>query len=264
MSPTPVYIASDVHLGAVPDQVEDAFLAFLEHVAANSRHLILNGDLFDFWFEFRHGHPPGYERTLAALSRLTRDGLRIDFLGGNHDWWGGRYLRDEVGLNLHFKPQRWTLAGRESWVGHGDGEGPGDTGYKMLSAVLRNPMFVGTFRQLPAAWGDAIAQRVTSTHGRWEGPGEHERRHSDRLQRWGESLIRAEPQIELLATGHTHLPVVSEVEPGRFYVNSGDWVYHRSYLKLVEGERPALYYWAGSPMEPREPGAPLSDRPSST
>lgn len=254
MSRNPVYIASDVHLGAVPDQVEDAFLEFLDHVAERSGHLIINGDLFDFWFEYRNGHPAGYEKTLAALSRLTRDGLRIDFLGGNHDWWGGRYLSEEVGLNLHFKPQRWTLAGRSCWVGHGDGEGPGDTGYKMLSAVLRNPLFVWSFRQLPVSWGDMIAGRVTSTQGKWEGPTENDHRHSGRLQRWAESLLQAEPELDLILTGHTHVPLIQEVAPGRCYVNSGDWVYHRSYVKLVEGEAPVLHYWKGSPMDGREAG----------
>lgn len=252
MSRSPVYIASDVHLGAVPDAVEEAFLSFLDHVAARSRHLVLNGDLFDFWFEYRNGHPPGYERTLAALSRLTRDGLRIDFLGGNHDWWGGRYLTDEVGLNLHYRPQRWTLDGRKCWVGHGDGMGPGDTGYKILSAVLRNPLFVWSYRQLPVSWGGLVADRVSSTHGKWRAPTAYELKNSERLQRWGESLLAAEPDLALVATGHTHVPVVSESAPGRYYVNSGDWVYHRSYLKLADGAPPALYGWDGSPLESRE------------
>ena len=249
---SPAYIASDVHLGAVPPEVEVAFRGWLEFVAGRSRHLVLNGDLFDFWFEYRTGFPPGHERVLETLRRVVDAGVTVDFFGGNHDWWGGRYLRDEIGLRLHFRPLRMEIAGRRAWIGHGDGEGPGDHGYKALSAVIRNPLFVAAFRSLPPAWGNRIAGRVTSTHGKWRPPQDREMANSERMRRWGTGVLRDDPSLELLATGHTHVPVLEEVGDDRWYVNTGDWVYHRSYLRLVPGESPEMFGWDGSPLEARE------------
>lgn len=250
---SPAYIASDVHLGAVPPEVETAFIGWLEFVAGRSRHVVLNGDLFDFWFEYRSGFPPGHDRVLAALRRVVDAGVRVDFFGGNHDWWGGRHLRDEIGLRLHFEPRRMEVAGRRAWIGHGDGQGPGDWGYKALSAVIRNPLFVAGFRSLPPSWGDRIASRVSSTEGKWRPPQGREFANSERLRKWGTGVLSTDDSLDLLAVGHTHVPVLEEVGTDRWYVNTGDWVYHRSYLRVDPGRPPAMYGWDGSPLEEREP-----------
>ncbi len=252
MTDTPVYIASDVHLGAVSSEVETSFHRWLEFAAARSRRIVLNGDLFDFWFEYTGGTVPGHERTLDLLRRVVDGGTRVDFLGGNHDWWGGRVLTEEVGLVLHHRPQRWRLAGREAWVGHGDGEGPGDHGYKALAAVIRNPLFVALYRRLPPEVGNRIAAQATSTHGKTGGPTEGERANAARLEAWGRDLLRRDPTLEVIVTGHTHVPARVEVDRDRWYLNAGDWVFHRSYLRLTTGESPALFGWEESPLDARE------------
>jgi UDP-2,3-diacylglucosamine pyrophosphatase LpxH len=55
-----------------------------------------------------------------------------------------------------------------------------------------------------------------------------------------------------VAFGHTHLPVLREVAPGRYYLNSGDWLVNRSYAVLQEGQPPTLLRWGD-----RGPGEPL-------
>src|SRR4051812_36349674 len=89
----PDYIVSDLHLGAVPDSTERAFGAFLEEVERSAASLLIVGDLFDFWFEYGsiiHGR---HFRVLAALARLVERGIPVSMVGGNHDAWGGDFLR---------------------------------------------------------------------------------------------------------------------------------------------------------------------------
>lgn len=240
------YITSDVHLGAIPRERERAFLSFLEHVGAQARSLLVNGDLFDFWFEYGDVIPGKHFRVLAALSELVDAGVPVTLMGGNHDAWGGRFLREEVGVAFH--PDRWRteLGGRRALVTHGDGVGRGDLGYRMLKAVLRNPVMVAGFRALHPELGMKLARRVSSTEGKAtvDVGAAGRARH---IEEWAQERLRAEPDLELVVCGHSHQPVVAEVEPGRYYLNSGDWIHHDSYITVRPGTAPTLYRWPDRP-----------------
>jgi UDP-2,3-diacylglucosamine hydrolase len=101
MENRPVYVVSDIHLGAVPEATERAFRSFLRQVAEEASFLLVNGDLFDFWFEYRHVVLAEHYRVLAALRDVVEAGVRVAFVGGNHDAWAGPFLRDVVGMELH-------------------------------------------------------------------------------------------------------------------------------------------------------------------
>src|SRR5688500_730126 len=122
----PDYIASDVHLGAVPDQREREFVSFLEKAGQEAGTVLINGDLFDFWFEYGEVIPGKHFRVLAAMSKLVEAGVRVLLMGGNHDAWGGRFLREEVGVDYQTGLVRTTLAGKNALIAHGDGLGKGD------------------------------------------------------------------------------------------------------------------------------------------
>jgi UDP-2,3-diacylglucosamine hydrolase len=243
MNEKPVYLASDVHIGAVPDDTERAFIRWLEEVGSRGRSLVLNGDLFDYWFEYRSVVPMGYTRVLAALSELTDAGLPVHLLGGNHDWWGGRFLRDEIGLHFYQDPVELELAGHRTLLAHGDGLGAGDYGYKVLKAVLRSGLFNWFYRWMHPDVGSRIARRASKTHGRG-GPSDGERYRSRILRSWGVEQLQARPGTDIVVLGHSHIPALEEVEPGRFYLNCGDWVYHRTFAILTAGAPPALLQWA--------------------
>lgn len=243
-SPTkPVLVASDVHLGATRSDQEAAFRRWLEHAAGAASWIILNGDLFDFWFEYRWGVPRGYEPVLAQLREIVTSGVPVTLMGGNHDWWGGSYLREEIGLEFLQEPVERRIAGRRAYLAHGDGLGSGDGGYMLLKRVLRSPITRFGFGLLPVAVGDRIAGRVSRTQDRWERWDAEQKARSAALEAWAVSRLEAQAELELVLLGHTHLPLVREVEPGRWYVNSGDWVQHRSYVSLEEDAPPRLRAW---------------------
>lgn len=253
MTPRPVYLASDVHLGAIRDENEAAFLGWLEGLADVAGTVVFNGDLFDYWFEYGSVIPQGYTRALGALAALVDAGVPVHLMGGNHDWWGGRYLEEEVGLRFHRDPVDLTLAGRTVHMAHGDGLGPGDTGYKVLKTLLRSAPFRWAFRWLHPDLGSRIANRASLTDGRGA-PDPHSLALAAKLESWARETLGARPEVDLVVLGHTHVPALLEVAPGRFYLNCGDWVYHRTFAVLDHATPPRLLTWtpegAGVPFSP--------------
>lgn len=239
-------LASDIHLGAAPPAHERAFLSWLDHAAGEASSIIINGDLFDFWFEYHWGITRGHDAVLSKLRGIVDSGVPITLMGGNHDWWGGSYLRDEIGLEFLRAPVVRAIAGRTTLLAHGDGLGNGDVGYLVLKSIIRSPVTRMAFACLPISVGDRIAARVSHTSDRWDQWGERQKERSAALEAWATQRLESERELDLVVLGHTHLPIVREVAPGRWYVNSGDWVYHQSYLTLREGEPPRLIEWDGA------------------
>ena len=234
MSSGPVFIASDIHLGAVPPETERRFVAFLDHAAEHASRLIINGDLFDFWFEWGELVPARHFRTLAGLARVVEAGVPVTLVGGNHDAWGGRFLRDEVGLALIDGLWRTELGGVPALIAHGDGLGAGDLKYRMLKATIRSRFAIGGFRALHPELGMRLARAVSSTEtkGHSESAAQGRARF---LRDWAAEQLRADPSLRYVVCGHAHVPERIEVEPGRWYLNAGDWIRHNTWLSIDAG-----------------------------
>lgn len=242
-SDRPVYLTSDVHLGAIPREREASFLRWLRYAAASAGEIVLNGDVFDFWFEFRRGVPSGYGPVLEALRQIAAGGTSVTLMGGNHDWWGGAYLRERIGVTFLREPTELVLAGRRTLLAHGDGLGPGDLSYRLLRLLLRGRLTRWAFGWLPPRLGSAIARRVSQTEDRDVAPGNDEKRRASFLRNWAEEKLRQDRRLDLVILGHTHLPELRQVEEDRWYLNAGDWVHHRSYAVLRPGRPPELLSW---------------------
>jgi UDP-2,3-diacylglucosamine hydrolase len=161
-------------------------------------------------------------------------------IGGNHDAWGGRFLSEHVGMRLHQGTLRTTLGGRPALVAHGDGLGKGDIKYRMLKTVLRSRVAVWGFRALHPEIGVRIAEHVSKTDAHCDRSG---KLRATFLAHWAAEQFAADPALSLVICGHSHEPVLTEMGAGRHYVNSGDWVRHRSYLTIADGSAPQLHEW---------------------
>lgn len=246
MASRPVYLASDVHLGAIPPSGEEAFLSWLARVPDEASGLILNGDLFDFWFEYRWGGVPrGHDRALESIREVVSAGVPVTLMGGNHDWWGGRYLRDEIGVEFLQDPVVREYAGYRTFLAHGDGLGKGDLGYRIMRLVLRGGLTRFGFSLLGPGLGGWVAGRVSKTDERLGAPTPEDQARAEALAQWAAGVLERDPSLDLVALGHTHVPMLKEVGPGRWYLNTGDWVHHRSYAVLEEGRPPRLLTWGG-------------------
>lgn len=236
-------VVSDAHLGAAPERHEQAFLAFLDRVPDLGRDLLINGDLFDFWFEYETVILSRHFPVLRRLAGLIEAGVRIRLVGGNHDSWGGRFLRDDIGVELLRGPLTTTVGGRRAFVAHGDGIGGGDWGYRILKSVTRSRVASFAFRHVHPDWTAYVVRGVSRTESRHRGdesPGNPER--ARRLSQFADRILQEQPDIELVAFGHSHIPELREVEPGRFYLNSGDWIHHCTWAE-VSPESVTLNRW---------------------
>lgn len=232
MNERPALVASDAHLGAAPQQHEKAFADFLRFAGTETRDLVINGDLFDFWFEYRTVILRRHFRILGLLSELVDAGVRVRLVGGNHDCWGGPFLRDEVGLELVDGPVVTDVGGRRAYLAHGDGLAGGDRGYRLLRRLIRAPLSQVGFRALHPDYSAWIIDRVSKTESRGEEGGEHTRERAARLSAYADQLLAADPELQVVIFGHCHEPELREVEPGRHYVNAGDWVQHCTYAEV--------------------------------
>ncbi|MDX1393001.1 MAG: UDP-2,3-diacylglucosamine diphosphatase [Gemmatimonadota bacterium] len=229
-------VISDIHLGAIPPDRETAFLSFLHRVGDLADDLLINGDLFDFWYEYGQVIPRGQLPVLSALHELKRSGMTIRFLGGNHDAWAGSFLADEVGLEVIDDPAEIRVGGRLALVAHGDGLGAGDRRYRALRRTLRSAPVRWAFRVIHPDLGIPLARRASRTEMRARDGGPNTSPRSDELERHARALLSDRPDLDLVIFGHTHDPRLVEVEDGRFYLNSGDWTNHSSYTVVTPEE----------------------------
>jgi UDP-2,3-diacylglucosamine hydrolase len=223
-------LVSDAHLGAAPEENERAFHAFLESVPDRTRDLVVNGDLFDFWFEYRSALLRRHFRTLHLLTAIVDAGVRVRFVGGNHDFWGGSFLREELGIELLDGPLVTEIGGRRAYLAHGDGLGTGDLGYRILKTVIRSAPARRVFRLLHPDLGDRLVRIVSRTESRGDASDDLRSRERARLLReHALGVLRADADLELVVLGHCHRPELAELAPGRWYLNTGDWVRHCSW-----------------------------------
>ncbi len=230
-----LYIFSDAHLGADSDQKEaekrSKIEALFERVKADGDRLVVLGDLFDFWFEYRHAIPKDHHHVLFMLHDLVSRGIRIDYISGNHDFWMGDFFTESVGVALHRDILEIEYDNRKLHLIHGDGLARADRGYRFLKRILRNRFNIWLYRKLPPDWAIPLAKKVSGssrsyTSGRdKEFVADYERYAEKKL---GEGF-------DIVAIGHLHIPVLKRVDGGT-YVNTGDFINHFSYARLAEGE----------------------------
>ena len=232
-----MYIISDIHLGAAASGVERQFLAFLRSLRGRAATLIVNGDLFDFWFEWKTVIPRPAFRALGALWELRESGTRILWIAGNHDCWGGDVLREDVGVE--YRIGRWDgdLAGWRTVIDHGDGlREVEDSKYRKLRAVFRHPLSIRAFRMLHPDTATRIALATSSTSR------DHIARDGGKgLRSVAHAELTANPEVQLIVYGHSHVAALEQTGHGVFG-NAGSWLDAPTYL-VVTPDRVELREW---------------------
>ena len=247
----PFLVVSDIHLGAVPAETERAFRSFLHYTAMESAGLLINGDLFDVWVASRHFVVRDHVRVLAAIADVVEEGIPVYFVGGNHDAleFGGELLRDDLGVTILEEPARVSLGAYRAIVIHGDGVEEGWPNYRKRHPILRSRAFRWAAQRL------VHLDRIYDGVARWSGTRQVVDRHlngestgpkpyAPLIEEWARAALRNTPDVNLVLAGHSHLPAQVEVEPGRHYINTGDWISHMTYAVLpADGDQPELRRW---------------------
>lgn len=242
MSQGPVYLFSDAHLGAGDASEEDRKLtcleAFLAHVRSRPGAVYLNGDLFDFWFEYRQAIPRGHTRCLAALLETVRSGCPVTYIAGNHDFWVGDFLHRELGIRVEPGPVDLELQGRSIFLAHGDGVLQRDRSYRLMKSVLRSPLSNALYRWIHPDIGIPLALAVSRLSASRYDP--------EKAIPLDEILAEVVlPQFargrDAVVLGHFHQPVHERAD-GRDFLVLGDWMRHFTYVTL-EGGVFQLWRW---------------------
>jgi len=236
-----IYFSSDNHLGAPTMEAsrprEKKFLRWLNEIEKDANAIFLMGDLFDFWFEYRTVVPKGFVRTLGKLAELRDKGVLIYFFVGNHDLWMNGYFEEELGIPVFHKPEVFTINDKKFFLGHGDGLGPEDKGYKRMKKVFRGRFFQWIFRWGHPDIGMRIAQYFSVKNKLISGNDDHIflGEENEWLAAYAKRKLE-QAHYDFFVFGHRHLPMQIKVGERSTYYNLGDWITHYTY-GVYDGER---------------------------
>jgi UDP-2,3-diacylglucosamine hydrolase len=241
------YFASDFHLGAPDEQTslarEKKIVRWLDFVAQDAEAIYLVGDIFDFWFEYKHAIPKGFVRLQGKLAELCDKGIDIHFFTGNHDMWMFDYFPKEIGVKMHRDPIQIERNGVKLFIGHGDGLGPGDYGYKFIKKVFASSICQWLFARLHPNFGIAVANFWSRRSRKVNG-------HTDEIflgeeKEWLAIYAReilSKEHFDYFIFGHRHLPLDIHLNEKSRYINLGAWIKDCTYA-CFDGEKLTMERW---------------------
>lgn len=239
-----VYFASDNHLGAPTNSLslvrEKKFVSWLNCIQKDAAALILLGDLFDFWFEYKEVVPKGFVRTLGKLAEISDQGIPIYFFVGNHDLWMNDYFKEELGIVVYHKPQVFQFNNKHFFVGHGDGLGPNDIGYKRMKKVFVHPLSKWLFRWLHPDLGVRLAKHLSIKNKLISGDDDAQFLGEDKewLVQYAKRKLQ-QKHYDYFLFGHRHLPMEINLNESSTYINTGDWINYYTYA-VFDGQKLTL------------------------
>jgi UDP-2,3-diacylglucosamine hydrolase len=231
---TKIYFISDSHLG-VPDYAgslnrEKLLVRWLDEVRSDASEIYLLGDIFDFWFEYATVVPKGFVRLLGKLADLSDSGIKIHYFTGNHDMWMFDYFPKELGIDLYRAPVSREIGGKRFMIGHGDGLGPSDHGYKFIKKVFASRLCQWLFARIHPNLGVRIALYFSRKSRIACGDTDEVFKGADKeyLLLHINELLQKE-HFDYIIYGHRHLPFDLKLKENSRYINLGDWVTHFTY-----------------------------------
>ncbi|WP_353088373.1 UDP-2,3-diacylglucosamine diphosphatase [Flavobacterium sp.] len=229
-----IYFASDQHLGAPTAEAsfprEQKFVAWLDTVKQDAEAIFLLGDLFDFWFEYKTVVPKGFVRVLGKLAEIRDSGIPIYFFVGNHDLWMHDYFEKELNIPVYHDNQTFTFNGKSFLIGHGDGKGPGDKGYKRMKKVFTHPVSKWVYRWLHPDLGVKLAQYLSVKNKLISGESDVKFLGED--NEWLVQYCKRKLQTQhydYFVFGHRHFPMTIALNAQSTYINLGDWIGYFTY-----------------------------------
>lgn len=242
-----IYLVSDIHLGAPTPakslEREKILVNWLNSIRDTARTIIFLGDIFDFWFEYKHVVPRGFVRFLGKVGELADAGIDIHFFAGNHDLWYKDYFTTNLGVRVHHGPRQMEFFGKKYYLAHGDGLGPGDHGYKLMKKVFTHPIAKWLFARIHPNFAIGLALGVSRHGGNHDysqlGKEPWRYKMNPALMTHSSEVYESDGPLDYFIYGHRHA-LVSEKFEDKFEVFIlGDWIHFFSYMEISE-EGPQL------------------------
>jgi UDP-2,3-diacylglucosamine hydrolase len=214
---------------------ERKIVRWLESVKPYAKEIYMLGDVFDFWWEYKHVVPRGYVRFIGKLAELTDSGVAIHWLTGNHDVWAGSYLEKECGVMVHHVEVELQTNGKRFFLAHGDGLGKQDKMYKALKWIFTNRPLQRLYSMMHPWWGMSFGRAWSRSSRLAKGiaipfKGESENLYQFAVQK------SAEEKIDSFIFGHRHTPVLMNLPGGAQMAILSDWIAGATYADF-DGEK---------------------------
>ncbi len=245
-----IFFASDFHLGVPTYEAslerEKRIVKWLDSIKDEAHSIYLLGDIFDFWFEYKHAIPKGFIRLQGKLAELRDAGIPITFFTGNHDMWMFDYFKHELSISIYRTPQLLQVGDQKLLIGHGDGLGPGDLTYKFIKRFFNSELCQWLFARLHPNFGIGIAS-YWSRKSRISNQKREEKFEGEE----GEFLwvycteIEKKQHHDFYVFGHRHLPLDLKINERSRYINLGEWVNFDTYA-VYDGRDIQLKTYNGS------------------
>lgn len=260
------YFLSDAHLGSwgIPHgrMQERRLVRFLDSIKHNARAVYFLGDMFDFWYEWRHVVPKGYTRFLGKVSELTDMGIEVHYFTGNHDIWMYGYLEEECGVIIHREPVTVEIGDKVFFLAHGDGLGDPDRQFRLIRGIFHNKLCQKLFSMLHPShamhfglsWARSSRMKRnrqvtierqgaegTQFNGtvvsRYNSSGELEYLGEDRehLVLFTKEYLANHPDIDYFLYGHRHIELDLMLSRDQRMLILGDWITQFTYA-VFDGE----------------------------
>ena len=243
-----IYFLSDAHLGCRAlkhtRQQERRLVRFLDEIKDKAEAVYLLGDMFDFWYEYRQVVPKGYTRFLGKLSELTDMGVEVHFFTGNHDIWCWEYLQKECGVSMHYQPITLSIADKTFYIGHGDGLGDTDRGFRFIRAIFHNRicqrLFSWLHPDIGVSFGLAWAKHSRIKHepslnNGVGGDPAYMGEDKEPLVLYAKDYLKSHPDINYFLFGHRHIELDLMLSHDARLLVLGDWITQCTYA-VFDGE----------------------------
>ena len=123
------------------------------------------------------------------------------------------YFEKELNIPVYHEPMEFTFNDQVFFIGHGDGLGPGDNGFKRMKKVFTNPIAKWFFRWLHPDLGVKLAQYFSVKN----------------------RLISGEEDVKFLGE-EKEWPLTIDLKENSKYINLGDWISFYTY-GVFDGEK---------------------------
>ena len=251
---------SDAHFTGREPGETDAFLGFLEGEKDHVGHLVILGDLFEFLFGFRrssHGTNmtskdaffpfPEYLPVLKQLQHLYRQGTRVTYGEGNHDFALGSFFADHFGMNVTVHATGWEerLGEKRAYIAHGDLVNPKEWRYRIFRRLVKNPITLKLIHWVGPPVTRRVAERFSTLS--------HQAYHQGDVRKTARAFQafarkKFSQGYDMVILGHSHFPEEMEAwVDGKYcrYFNVGDWMTHRSFLRFRPPDKFDLCHYGG-------------------
>ena len=239
----PIYFISDIHLmlnrTKQEAKREEILFSFFDHVRNSGGTLIINGDLFDFYFEYKDVIPKVYAPLYYQILKLRESGVKVHYILGNHDYWVMDFINDVLFDKVYDDDVKLKIGKKTFYITHGDGFLSWDKSYRALKKFIRSRLFIWFYRSLHPRIGYSFANWVSKKGEHYVHTKEYNKKILDEMKVQSKPFF--DDGCDYFISCHYHQAKELDMKNGKLLI-LGDWLSFFSYGKF-DGQDLKLHFW---------------------